>query len=154
MRPDFTRSWLRSEMRSIYFLLAICGLLALVAGCGSANSVSTLIYAQPEDPKTLDPINTDIAEAVHVLTNVFDTLVTYHDETMEIVPALAESWEHSDDGLTWTFHLRQGVTFHDSTPLTSEAVKVSLERLILPDHPLLFDKVPPHTSRSHLIHKV
>jgi len=141
-------------MRSIYFLLAICGLFALVAGCGSGNSVSTLIYAQPEDPKTLDPINTDIAEAVHVLTNVFDTLVTYHDETMEIVPALAKSWEHSDDGLAWTFHLRQGVTFHDGTPLTSEAVKVSLERLILPEHPLLFDKVRPYRSAYNVIDKV
>ncbi|MCI0361080.1 MAG: ABC transporter substrate-binding protein, partial [Planctomycetaceae bacterium] len=140
-------------MRLIGLLLAACGLLALVAGCGG-NTGSSLIYAQPEDPKTLDPINTDIAEAVHVLTNVFDTLVTYHDESMEIVPALAESWEHTDDGLAWTFHLRHGVTFHDGTPLTSEAVKVSLERLILPEHPLLFDKVRPYRSAYNMIDKV
>ena len=149
-------------MRSILVLrVFLSWLLGLFVGCGCTSSStprpatsSTLIYAQPEDPKTLDPINTDIAEAVHVLTNIFDTLVTYHDETNEIVPALAEKWEQSEDGLTWTFHLRPGVTFHDGTPLNSEAVKVSLERLILPEHPLLFDKARPYQSACNMIDKV
>jgi peptide/nickel transport system substrate-binding protein len=135
-------------------LLLACAANVLLAGCASAPAEATLIYAQPEDPKTLDPINTDIAEAVHVLTNVFDTLVTYHDETTEIVPALAKSWSRSDDGLTWTFHLRSGVTFHDGTPLTSDAVKVSLERLIQPDHPLAFDKARPYQSAYNMIDRV
>jgi peptide/nickel transport system substrate-binding protein len=124
------------------------------SGGGSSASDSVLIYAQPEDPKTLDPINTDIAEAVHVLTNVFDTLVTYDDETTEIVPALAESWEHSEDGLTWTFRLRPGVTFHDGTPLTSEAVKVSLERLTQEKHPLAFDTARPYRSAYAMIDQI
>jgi peptide/nickel transport system substrate-binding protein len=148
-------------------LLAVVALLAFASGCGrgSASSDSVLIYAQPEDPKTLDPINTDIAEAVHVLTNVFDTLVTYDDETTEIVPALAESWEHSEDGLTWTFRLRPGVTFHDGTPLTSEAVKVSLERLTsevemgdpkrpMKKHPLVFDPARPYRSAYAMIDQI
>ena len=42
-------------------------------------------------------------------------------------PCLATSWEVSDDGLTWTFHLREGVTFHDGEPFNSEAVKASIE---------------------------
>jgi peptide/nickel transport system substrate-binding protein len=139
----------------------LCALAALLlAGCSFSSSgqpapaEATLIYAQPEDPKTLDPINTDIAEAVHVLSNVFDTLVTYHDETTEIVPALAESWEHTADGLTWTFHLRPNVTFHDGTPLNSEAVKVSLERLIAADHPLTFDKARPYKSAYNMLDRV
>ena len=68
-------------------LLPLAALLTLAAGCTPPLS-NTLIYAQPEDPKTLDPINTDIAEAVHVITNLFDTLVTYDDQTTEIVPSL------------------------------------------------------------------
>lgn len=135
--------------------------LLLLAGCGCTGPAGgpttgggTLIYAQPEDPNTLDPINTDIAEAVHVITNLFDTLVTYHDETTEIVPALAEKWETSDDGRTWTFHLRQGVAFHDGTPCNSEAVQVSFERLIEPEHPLAFDKARPYQSAYNMIEAV
>jgi peptide/nickel transport system substrate-binding protein len=162
MRPVVTFFFRLSFMQSsAATLVVVCGLAAFLAGCGTSGSSttssaasSTLIYAQPEDPKTLDPINTDIAEAVHVLTNVFDTLVTYHDQTNEIVPALAEKWDHSEDGLTWNFHLRQGVTFHDGTPLNSEAVKVSLERLILPEHPLLFDKARPYQSAYNMIDQV
>jgi peptide/nickel transport system substrate-binding protein len=141
-------------------ILALCGLLS-GCGCTGPSSIgpassgpagaSILIYAQPEDPQTLDPINTDIAEAVHVLTNLLDTLVTYHDETTEIVPALADKWEHTQDGLAWTFHLRPGVVFHDGTPCNAEAVKVSLERLILPEHPLVFDKARPYQSAYNMI---
>jgi peptide/nickel transport system substrate-binding protein len=137
--------------------LLLAAPLLVIAGCGCTGSgsppsgTSTLIYAQPEDPKTLDPINTDIAEAVHVITNLFDTLVTYHDETTELVPALAERWETSDDGLAWTFHLRPGVNFHDGTPLNSEAVEVSLARLIEPQHPLAFDKARPYQPSYNMI---
>src|SRR5688572_33468610 len=97
--------------KSIHCLLCCTLIAAPIAGCtGSGGqqppAETTLIYAQLEDPKTLDPINTDIAEAVHVLSNILDTLVTYHDETTEIVPGLAEHWEHSEHGLSWTFHLR------------------------------------------------
>ena len=131
-------------------LLPLC-----LAGCvGSSPRTDTLIYAQSEDPKTLDPINTDIAEAVHVITNVFDTLVTYHDETSEIVPSLAESWTTSDDGLAWTFHLRPGVRFHDGTPLSAAAVKVSFERMIFKTHPLVYDSARPYQSAYSMIEKI
>src|SRR6185369_8074721 len=97
---------------------------------------------------------TDIAEAVHVLTNLLDTLVTYDMEQAEIVPALAERWEHSPDGLTWTFHLRKGVLFHDGTPCNAAAVKTSLDRLIVDDHPLAFDKARPYQSAYNMIRAV
>jgi peptide/nickel transport system substrate-binding protein len=135
------------------FALSAALLIALAAGCAPPPS-NTLIYAQPEDPKTLDPINTDIAEAVHVITNLCDTLVTYHDTTTEMVPALAERWEHSADGLTWTFYLRPGVKFHDGTPCNTEAVKISLERLIQPEHPLAYDKARPYQSSYNMIESV
>jgi peptide/nickel transport system substrate-binding protein len=134
-------------------LAALIALSGCIGG-GSATNHNTLIYAQPDDPKTLDPINTDIAEATHVITNIFDTLVTYDEETTEIVPALAERWELSADGLTWTFHLRTGVTFHDGTLCNATAVKTSLDRLIRADHPLLFDKARPYQSAYEMIRDV
>ena len=51
----------------------------------------------------------------------------------EIVPGLAESWEVSDDGLSYTFHLKQGVTFHDGTPFNADAVKFTYDRVVAID---------------------
>jgi len=113
------------------------------AGCGG-GAKDALVYAQSDDPKTLDPINTDIAEAVHVITNVFDTLVTYDDVTTDLVPSLAESWTTSKDGLTWTFKLRPSVLFHDGTPCNAAAVKLTFERLLAP----LGDSPPANASKQ------
>ncbi len=53
-----------------------------------------------------------------ILVNVYDGLVRFKDGTLEVEPALAESWKISDDGKTYTFKLRQGVKFHDGSDLT------------------------------------
>lgn len=69
--------------------------------------------------------------------NLYDGLTRLNldqeDELPTPQPALAESWEHSDDLTTWTFHLRDGVTFHDGTPFDADAVVFALERLKNPD---------------------
>jgi peptide/nickel transport system substrate-binding protein len=64
---------------------------------------------------------------------VYDTLVYKDPETGEHVSGLAERWDISDDGLTYTFHLCQGVTFHDGTVFDAEAVRFNLERITSPD---------------------
>lgn len=66
------------------------------------------------DPQTLDIFMSSKAVDVEVMVNTFDGLIEYNDEN-ELTPALAESWEVSDDGLTYTFKLRQGVKWVDST---------------------------------------
>jgi peptide/nickel transport system substrate-binding protein len=65
------------------------------------------------------------AHHLQPLTRIFETLVSYGYHT-EIIPQLATSWEVSEDGMTWTFHLRQGVLFHDGTPFDSEAARFAL----------------------------
>jgi peptide/nickel transport system substrate-binding protein len=88
----------------------------------------TLIAAIGGDPDQLDPHTTSSSFAFTVLENVYDTLVQPGDDlTME--PALAEEWSTSDDLLTWTFTLREGVTFHDGSELTAEDVVASFERI-------------------------
>jgi peptide/nickel transport system substrate-binding protein len=67
-----------------------------------------------------------------IIKLVYNTLVTL-DEGLNIVPELAESWEISEEGTVYTFHLVEGVTFHNGRGLTSEDVKYSFERLLDPD---------------------
>lgn len=81
------------------------------------------------EPDQLDPHSTTAYFSFQVLENVFDTLVQ-PDENLEMVPALAESWTTSEDQLTWTFTLREGVTWHDGSPFTADDVVYSFNRII------------------------
>lgn len=63
------------------------------------------------------------------------------DGPSELVGNLAESWEVGDDGLTWTFHLREGVTFHDGTPWDADAAIYNLERYLNADHPFFSEDI-------------
>lgn len=104
-----------------------CLLLFFAPGCRKGKEpADTLYLAMDQDVLTLDPHFHDDSVTHSVLSNVYDPLVTF-DRSMRIVPALAVSWENPTD-LTWHFHLRRGVTFHDGRPLTSTDVRQSLER--------------------------
>jgi peptide/nickel transport system substrate-binding protein len=88
-----------------------------------------LIAAQGSEPDQLDPHMTSAYASFQVLENVYDTLVQpAADLSME--PALAESWDISDDNLTWTFHLRDGVKFHNGRDLVADDVVYSFQRVI------------------------
>ena len=67
-----------------------------------------------------------------VIKSIFDGLMDYKPGTTELVPDLAESYTVSDDGLTYTFKLRDGVKFHNGRPMTSADVKYSFERAVNP----------------------
>lgn len=96
---------------------------------GGGDRGSVLTAAIAGEPDQLDPHKTTAYFSFQVLENVFDTLVE-PDENLDMKPALAESWETSDDNLTWTFKLRSGVTWHDGSPFTSEDVVYSYRRII------------------------
>ncbi|MFA9431589.1 ABC transporter substrate-binding protein [Egicoccus sp. AB-alg2] len=86
----------------------------------------TLVAAIGGEPDQLNPLTTTSSFAFTVLENVYDTLVQ-PGEDLQMEPALAESWETSDDLLTWVFTLREGVTFHDGSELTADDVVASME---------------------------
>ena len=65
-----------------------------------------------------------------VCDNIFEALVFYADESTALEPGLAESWDISPDGKTYTFHLRKGVQFHDGTPFNADAVVFSIGRMM------------------------
>ena len=115
--------------------------LALVAaGCGggddggggttgaAAQTGGTLVFAGASDPVVLDGALVSDGESLRVIDQIFEGLVALAPGTTEIVPALAESWEASPDGLAWTFNLRQGVTFHDGEPFDAAAVCYNFDR--------------------------
>ncbi|HYH12857.1 MAG TPA: ABC transporter substrate-binding protein [Thermomicrobiales bacterium] len=91
----------------------------------------TLRLGVQADPAELDPHKTSLTAAWHVIEHVYDTLVTT-DETLAPLPGLAESWEVSDDGITYTFALRQGVLFHNDREFVADDVKYSYERILDP----------------------
>ncbi|MEM9774987.1 MAG: nickel ABC transporter substrate-binding protein [Chloroflexota bacterium] len=92
-----------------------------------ADVEQTLVLASG---RNLGPANPhDYSSSFVILDLLYEPLVRYgQDGTIE--PALAESWEISEDGLTWTFALRQDVTFHDDTPFNAEAVKWNMDRWV------------------------
>lgn len=99
------------------------------AGGDGEASGEVLVAGIAGEPDQLDPQSTTSYFSFQVLENVFDTLVE-PDENLVMQPALAEDWEVSDDQLTWTFTLREGVTWHDGSDLTAEDVVYSFNRII------------------------
>ncbi|MTV25230.1 ABC transporter substrate-binding protein [Nitriliruptoraceae bacterium ZYF776] len=95
---------------------------------GEPTEGGTLVAGIGGDPDQLDPHATTSSFSFTVLENVYDTLVQPNAE-LEMEPALATEWETSDDLLTWTFQLREGVTFHDGSDFTAEDVVASLTRI-------------------------
>lgn len=80
------------------------------------------------DIGTFDPDNGFEIGAMSAINNVYEGLVEYEAGSAKIVGLLADRWQSSADGLTYTFHLRDGVKFHDGTPLDAAAVVTSFER--------------------------
>ena len=118
-------------------------LAAAQAGCTSPGraSAQSVGAAKPrrggvlrlieEAPATLDPpLTTTVYESLPV-NQIFDGLVAL-DAGLHVVPSLADTWIISKDGLTYAFHLRSGVLFHDGTPLTSDDVLYSIRRVLDP----------------------
>ena len=102
-----------SNLRRIV-LLAMAGLLLAT----SAAAQGTLDYPMAADPEHLDPWRSTTTATRRILVNVYEGLTTLDGETAEVIPALATSWDVSDDGLTYTFHLRQGVLFQEAEGVT------------------------------------
>lgn len=107
--------------------------LALPAAAQTPPNV--LVVGQIAEPNSLDPAVDTAVNDFRILMNVYDGLVRYKPGTLEVEPALAESWEVSDDGLEYTFNLRSGVSFHDGSPFNAEAVKFNFDRMLVEDHP-------------------
>lgn len=102
----------------------------LLASLSFGASAQTLTFIQGSDVAVLDPAKSQSTTSQVVFRHIFNNLVKWSDNKMsEIVGDLATDWEVSEDGLKWTFNLRDGVTFHDGEAFNAEAVKFNIERL-------------------------
>jgi peptide/nickel transport system substrate-binding protein len=114
--------------RSFVMLLAF---LVLGAGLAQPQYGGVLRVGMQGDPVNLDPHLSNATLTRNMMENVYDTLVMFN-AGLEIVPGLAESWSASEDGLQWTFHLREA-TWHDGRPVTADDVAFSILRIKDPD---------------------
>jgi peptide/nickel transport system substrate-binding protein len=126
---------------SVAFLILIIGTL-LTACMENANSPSNenegskennigdLTIGVSAESGTLDPAVTMDNSAWKITYQTYERLVDYDGASTNIKPGLAKSWEVSEDGKTWTFHLNEGRKFADGTPVDAEAVKSSFERTL------------------------
>ena len=90
------------------------------------NNKALFIYLTPSLPITLDPAVAYDSSSTTAIQNIYETLVTYEgSEVKGVVPALAERWAITPDGLRYTFWLRSGVQFHNGQRFNAEAVAFS-----------------------------
>jgi peptide/nickel transport system substrate-binding protein len=148
--------------RFFFFLWALC----LVSPVAAETPPEVAVVAQTAEPQALDPSTVTSLNDFRILANVFEGLVRFDADSLQVRPSLATDWEVSDDGLTYTFHLREDVRFHDGSDFDARAVKFTFDRMLDPAHPyhdtgpfplaFLFDPierveaVDPATVRFHL----
>src|SRR5690554_6645153 len=123
------------KWKAIAPLLLAATALALVSPAMAQTPPNILVVGQIAEPASLDPHVSTAANDFRIAVNIYDGLVRNKPGTLEIEPALATDWTISDDGLEYTFNLREGVTFHDGTPFNAEAVKFNFDRMLDDDHP-------------------
>lgn len=95
----------------------------------------TIIVGLQAEPTSLDSPQLSDYNSFRAAYGLYDRLLHLKDESTEVEPSLAESWDISDDGLVYTLNLRKGVKYHDGTDFKAEDVKFNLERQIDPNHP-------------------
>jgi peptide/nickel transport system substrate-binding protein len=114
--------------KALAMLAVACTLTISASFAVSAADKTDLVIAVDEDVDTLHPTDFSTNTELNVLNQIYDTLMYMNpDGQHDPEPRVAESYEISDDGLDYTFHLRDDVTFHDGTPVTAEDVVFSIE---------------------------
>ncbi len=128
---------MREPRKSAFVSFVALTVAAVLAGCGggstsdtgSSGSSSALRIAYESDATSLDPGQVSDINTMHVMNQMYDGLVAL-DGAGEVQPSLATSWQISDDGLTYTFTLRDGVKFSDGSDLDADDVVFSFERML------------------------
>ncbi len=137
------------SMRSKLFKIVVIMVILVVVGsffigCKKEDKVGGIFRMFLMEPISLDPMNSFEQEGIKVIKQVWDGLVKYNSETLETEPAIAASWDISDDGLVYTFNLRKGVKFHSGREVKAEDFVFSWSRVALQENasPLATHLIP------------
>lgn len=122
-------------MKRLIAAVAVGCAMTVTPAAHAQTPPNVLVVGQIAEPQSLDPHVATATNDFRILMNMYEGLVRFGNGTLEVEPALAESWEISQDGLSYKFQLRQGVSFHDGTPFNAEAVKFNFERMLDEAHP-------------------
>jgi peptide/nickel transport system substrate-binding protein len=125
--------------RPIKLWALLVALLLVAAACGGddpdpdvadegSEEGATMVFGTSADPVVLDGALVSDGESLRAIDQMFEGLVGLEQGGTEVIPVLAESFEPSEDGLSYTFQLRDGVTFHDGTEFNAEAVCFNFDR--------------------------
>lgn len=121
-------------LRALTVALTTAGLaLASFNAQAEPQQGGQMVVTYKDDISTFDPAIGYDWQNWSMIKSLFDGLMDYKAGTTELIPDLAESYEISDDGLVYTFKLREGVKFHNGRELTSEDIKYSIERSVNPE---------------------
>jgi peptide/nickel transport system substrate-binding protein len=118
--------------KPLIFIILSCA--SILCACSNANEENSIVYGLTLAPSGIDPHLNASAELGIPLSSVYDTLVFQDPDSGEFVPGLAEDWTISDDGLTYTFSLRDDVTFHDGTSFDADAVIANIDYTLDPEN--------------------
>ena len=127
-------------------MLACTAGLALAVGTVAARADTTLVVSMAADPTGLDPESVENNTSGFVMATIYDSLTAYKPGTVEVAPGLAKSWDITEDGLSYTFHLRTGVKFHDGTPFNAKTYVQDLDRWLNKNDPNYIFKNGPEDS--------
>lgn len=146
------------KKKLLIMAMVLAMVTAIITGCGTSTTPDkpagdnepakgedkpneeakdSIVIAVSSDVLSMDPYRYNETPTNQFMLHVYETLVTY-DNNFKVQPNLAESWEVAEDGVTYTFHLRKGVKFHDGDELTSEDVIASFDIAKNPDSPSAF----------------
>ncbi|MFI5338542.1 MAG: ABC transporter substrate-binding protein [Candidatus Methylomirabilales bacterium] len=122
-------------MRLIAWVITGIVLAGMLLGAGPAVAQTTFVFGNQGEPVDLDPAVITDGISNRITRQIYEGLVKYKGATTEVVPALAEKWQVSQDGTVWTFTLRKGVKFHDGEPFDAAAVVWNFDRWRFTNHP-------------------
>ena len=106
---------------------------AVLLGCGTSTQYPDLLFVNGAEPESLDPaIITGVPES-RLIRALYEGLTTQDPHTLEVVPGVAESWDISADGLTYTFHLRDDARWSNGDPVTAPDFDYSYRRVLTPE---------------------
>jgi len=115
----------------ITMLIVVCVCFLAITATAGPKKGGTLRVGVPADAVGLDPHKTRAYGSALMLKTIYEEIVTLSQDE-KVMPGLAKSWTISDDGLVYTFKLREGVKFHNGREMSAEDVKYSYERLLDP----------------------